>query len=117
VRAELLVERRQQHCSPSSCTRSWVGAFAAALHRGEGGAHVNFLGAEGEARILEAHPCSTFELLAEIKARYDPTNLLRLDQNIPPATEQKTGDSGCISSRIEPGNSREEISSTEEGER
>jgi FAD/FMN-containing dehydrogenase len=68
----------------------WVRAFAAALRQGEGGAYVNFLGDEGEARIREAYPGSTFERLAAIKGRYDPTNLFRLNQNIPPATEGRT---------------------------
>ena len=68
----------------------WVTMFAAALRQGEGGAYVNFLGDEGEARIREAYPGSTFERLAEIKGRYDPTNLFRLNQNIPPATEGRT---------------------------
>ena len=68
----------------------WVRAFAAALRQGEGGAYVNFLGDEGEARIRDAYPGSTFERLAAIKGRYDPTNLFRLNQNIPPATEGRT---------------------------
>ena len=72
---------------------SWLTDFAAALRQGDGGAYVNFLGDEGEARIREAYPGATWERLTEIKGRYDPTNLFRLNQNIPPATEQKkTGD-------------------------
>jgi FAD/FMN-containing dehydrogenase len=42
------------------------------------------LGDEGEGRVREAYPGSTFDRLTEIKARYDPTNLFRLNQNIPP---------------------------------
>jgi FAD/FMN-containing dehydrogenase len=69
----------------------WITDFAAALRQeGEGGAYVGFLGEEGEARIREAYPPSTWERLAEIKGRYDPTNLFRLNQNIPPATEGGT---------------------------
>ena len=68
----------------------WLTAFAAALRQGEGGAYVGFLGEEGEERIREAYPGSTWERLAEIKGRYDPTNLFRLNQNIPPATEGRT---------------------------
>jgi hypothetical protein len=45
---------------------------------------------EGEGRIREAYPGSTYERLAEIKGCYDPTNLFRLNQNIPPATEGRT---------------------------
>ena len=58
-----------------------------ALRQGEGAAYVNFLGDEGEARIHEAYPKATWDRLAAIKRRYDPTNLFRLNQNIPPAME------------------------------
>jgi len=65
----------------------WVRAFAAALSQGDGGAYVGFLGEEGEERIREAYPGSTWERLEEIKGRYDPTNLFRLNQNIRPAAQ------------------------------
>jgi hypothetical protein len=64
----------------------WVAAFAAALRQGDGGAYVNFLGDEGEARVRAAYPGTTWDRLIEIKDRYDPTNLFRLNQNVPPAT-------------------------------
>src|SRR5829696_3244501 len=67
---------------------AWVSHFAAALRQGEGGAYVGFLGEEGEERVREAYPESIWDRLAEIKRRYDPTNLFRLNQNIPPAIEQ-----------------------------
>jgi hypothetical protein len=71
--------------------KPWLSAFASALrHEGEGGAYVGFLGDEGEGRIREAFPGSTWERLAEIKGRYDPTNLFRLNHNIPPAIEGTT---------------------------
>jgi FAD/FMN-containing dehydrogenase len=66
---------------------AWVADFAAALQQSDTGAYVNFLGNEGEARIRAAYPNGTFERLAAIKAKYDPTNLFRLNQNIPPATK------------------------------
>jgi Berberine and berberine like len=34
--------------------------------------------------LAEAYPRSTWERLAAIKGRYDPTNLFRRSQNIPP---------------------------------
>jgi len=69
----------------------WLADFTAALRQeGDGGAYVGFLGDEGEGRIREAYPGSTWERLAAIKGRYDPTNLFRLNQNIPPTTEDKT---------------------------
>jgi FAD/FMN-containing dehydrogenase len=64
----------------------WVAGLAAALRQGDGGAYVNFLGDEGEARVRAAYPGATWERLAAIKGRYDPTNLFRLNHNIPPAT-------------------------------
>jgi len=67
---------------------AWTTAFAAALQRGEVGAYVNFVGHEGEARIHEAYPAPTWDRLVAIKRRYDPTNLFRLNQNIPPAAGQ-----------------------------
>jgi FAD/FMN-containing dehydrogenase len=70
---------------------AWVEDFAAALRRGEAGVYVNFLGDEGEARVREAYPGSTWDRLAAIKARYDPTNLFRLNHNIPPMKEGRGG--------------------------
>jgi FAD/FMN-containing dehydrogenase len=64
---------------------AWVAGLAAALRQGDAGVYVNFLADEGEARIREAYPGSTWDRLAAIKGRYDPTNLFRLNQNIPPA--------------------------------
>lgn len=66
---------------------AWAADFAAALRQGEAGAYVNFLGDEGEARIHEAYPGKTWERLAAIKRRYDPGNLFRLNQNIPPTND------------------------------
>jgi len=65
--------------------QAWVTGFAAALRQGDLGVYVNFVGDEGQARVREAYPGSTWEKLAAVKARYDPTNLFRLNQNIPPA--------------------------------
>ncbi|MBI4786809.1 MAG: FAD-binding oxidoreductase [Chloroflexi bacterium] len=63
----------------------WVSSFAAALRQRDDGVYVNFLGDEGPARIRAAYPGATWDRLAAIKRRYDPTNLFRLNQNIPPA--------------------------------
>jgi hypothetical protein len=64
----------------------WVTDLVAALGQGDDGAYVNFLVDEGEARIRAAYPGSTWDRLTEVKARYDPANLFRLNQNVPPAT-------------------------------
>jgi FAD/FMN-containing dehydrogenase len=64
---------------------AWVARFADALGRDDAGVYVNFLGDEGEARVREAYPGSTWDRLAAIKRQYDPTNVFRLNQNVPPA--------------------------------
>src|SRR5258708_29465554 len=63
---------------------AWVADFAAARRQGDFGAYVNFLGNEGQDRIRDAYPGATWDRLTAIKAKYDPTNLFRLNQNIPP---------------------------------
>jgi FAD/FMN-containing dehydrogenase len=64
---------------------AWVADFAAALHQGDSGAYVNFVGDEGPERVRAAYPGSTWDRLAAIKGRYDPANLFRVNHNIPPA--------------------------------
>jgi FAD/FMN-containing dehydrogenase len=73
-----------EHPEEAAQHEAWVTDFAAALHQGNSGAYVGFLGDEGEGRVRDAYPGSTWERLAAIKRRYDPTNLFRLNQNIPP---------------------------------
>ena len=64
--------------------QAWVDGLVAALHPAPG-AYVNFLGDEGPERVHDAYPSGTWERLAEIKRRYDPDNLFRRNQNVPPA--------------------------------
>jgi FAD/FMN-containing dehydrogenase len=64
--------------------QAWVAHLSTVLgDNGEG--YVNFLGAEGMARVRQAYPGPTWDRLREIKGRYDPNNLFRLNQNITPA--------------------------------
>jgi FAD/FMN-containing dehydrogenase len=65
--------------------QAWIEELMAAIHQSDDGAYVNFVGDEGEARVRAAYPGDTYGRLAEIKRRYDPENLFRLNQNIPPA--------------------------------
>jgi FAD/FMN-containing dehydrogenase len=64
--------------------QAWLNDFVAAIHHGTDGVYVNFLGDEGQARVREAYPGTTWDRLRAIKAQYDPTNLFHLNQNIPP---------------------------------
>jgi FAD/FMN-containing dehydrogenase len=64
---------------------TWVADFADALRQSDHGAYVNFVGDEGDAGVRAAYPDATRHRLADIKRRYDPDNLFRLNQNIRPA--------------------------------
>jgi hypothetical protein len=66
--------------------RSWVTEFAGALQPIDDSAYVGFLSDDGQARIRAAYPGATWDRLTRIKSIYDPTNLFRLNQNIPPAS-------------------------------
>jgi FAD/FMN-containing dehydrogenase len=65
--------------------QAWVDEFSKAVRQKDSGAYVGFLNDEGPERVRAAYPGSTWERLAEVKRRYDPANLFRLNQNIPPA--------------------------------
>ena len=63
----------------------WAKAYWEALHPySAGGAYVNFMMEEGQSRV-EATYGDNYKRLSEIKRKYDPTNLFRVNQNIPPA--------------------------------
>ncbi|MFL5891611.1 MAG: FAD-binding oxidoreductase [Solirubrobacterales bacterium] len=65
---------------------AWVGGLADALGRGdEGGGYVGFMGEEDVTTIRAAYPGATWDRLRELKRRYDPDNVFRLNHNIPPA--------------------------------
>jgi FAD/FMN-containing dehydrogenase len=65
--------------------REWVRDFWAALEpHHASGVYVNFLMNEGEDRVREAYGTEKYDRLKALKRRYDPDNLFRLNQNIPP---------------------------------
>jgi hypothetical protein len=69
---------------------SWIRQAAEGLQDSNTGVYVNFLGDEGEARVRQAYPGQTWDRLVEIKTKYDPTNLFRLNQNIPPQMDKSS---------------------------
>ena len=52
-----------------------------------GGAYLNFIGEEGAGRVEAAFGSEKFARLSELKRTWDPTNLFRHNQNIPPAPD------------------------------
>ena len=63
----------------------WVTGLAADLQQNDQGAYVGFLAEDGEERIRAAYPGTTWDRLRAVKATYDPDNVFRMNQNIPPA--------------------------------
>ena len=64
--------------------REWTEAAWQKLKSEKVGAYSNFLSDEGEDRIRDAYPDSTYNRLAELKRIYDPENFFQLNQNIRP---------------------------------
>ena len=62
----------------------WAKAYWEALHpHSVGGAYINFMMEEGEERIRATYR-DNHDRLVEVKNKYDPTNLFRVNQNIKP---------------------------------
>jgi FAD/FMN-containing dehydrogenase len=71
---------------PADPHARWADQFLAAMQPyATGGVYVNFLGDEGRARIEAAYEPASMARLAQLKARYDPDNFFRSNQNILPA--------------------------------
>jgi FAD/FMN-containing dehydrogenase len=66
---------------------AWVRATAGAIEPSSlGGGYANYMQAdEPIERVRAAFGSDAFQRLQELKGRYDPTNVLRRNQNIPPA--------------------------------
>ncbi|HTT34943.1 MAG TPA: FAD-binding oxidoreductase [Thermoplasmata archaeon] len=64
--------------------RDWTVGYWEALHpHSMGGAYVNFMMDEGQERVRATYG-ENYRRLAEVKRRYDPDNLLHVNQNIRP---------------------------------
>ncbi len=70
--------------APMPQYREWVRAYWSALHpHSAGGAYVNFLMDEGDARVATSYR-GNYTRLAAVKKKYDPDNVFRVNQNIQP---------------------------------
>jgi FAD/FMN-containing dehydrogenase len=64
--------------------RDWaVGYFDAVHPHSSGGAYINFMMEEGQERVKASYR-GNYDRLSEIKAKYDPDNLFKVNQNIQP---------------------------------
>jgi hypothetical protein len=64
---------------------AWVNELVERLDQGDPAAYVNFLEDGSPERVRSAYPEPTLRRLAEVKRRYDPENVFRLNANVPPA--------------------------------
>ena len=63
---------------------NWAKEYWSALHpHSAGGAYINFMMDEGQDRVKDSYR-DNYDRLATVKAKYDPTNLFRVNQNIQP---------------------------------
>jgi FAD/FMN-containing dehydrogenase len=65
--------------------REWARGLWSALEPHQtSSVYVNFLMQEGEERVRDAYGVEKYDRLKALKSKYDPENLFRLNQNIPP---------------------------------
>ncbi|HEY0740965.1 MAG TPA: FAD-binding oxidoreductase [Chryseosolibacter sp.] len=63
----------------------WAKEYWEAMHpHSAGGAYINFMMEEGQERVKASYG-DNYEKLAKIKAKYDPQNFFRVNQNVVPA--------------------------------
>ncbi|MEO5318669.1 FAD-binding oxidoreductase [Arthrobacter sp. CC3] len=68
--------------------RSWVKDFRHDIApHATGGVWLNFIGDEGQARVRAAFGDENFTRMSRVKREFDPDNVFRGNQNIPPAPE------------------------------
>jgi FAD/FMN-containing dehydrogenase len=84
----VLVTASWMDSAQDAANRDWVrGAWEMLRPSSTGGVYLNYMqneAEEGDVRVREAYGVN-YARLAELKARYDPENLFRMNQNIRPA--------------------------------
>jgi hypothetical protein len=86
-RSRIMVNVAALYGAPEEASRHepWVLETVDALRQTDRGVYVNFLVDEGPDQVRAAYPGKTWDRLRDLKRRYDPENLFRVNQNIPPA--------------------------------
>ncbi|MBU0946721.1 MAG: FAD-binding oxidoreductase [Proteobacteria bacterium] len=81
----LNIHTRWQESSDDERCLAWARAFHQSTESFAQGVYVNFLSDEGEDRVKEAYTKEVWERLVEVKNKYDPNNLFRMNQNVKPS--------------------------------
>ena len=82
--ANVAITLHAAHGDDRTVADAWINRYFGALAPKANGVYSNFLDDEGEARVRDAYPVATYQRLADVKRRYDPSNLFRRNQNIRP---------------------------------
>jgi FAD/FMN-containing dehydrogenase len=83
---------------------TWGRNYWKAVHPfNQGGAYINFMMDDEAQGRVQASYGDNYERLTRVKARYDPTNLFRVNQNIPPAAAPSSDRPRTAQSDARPG--------------
>lgn len=89
------VHGRWRDASGDGIVRSWArNVFDATSSFATGGGYVNFMTGDEAARVASAYG-ENYERLREVKRRYDPDNLFRMNHNVEPAGGRPIGGPGA----------------------
>jgi FAD/FMN-containing dehydrogenase len=80
----LNIHTRWQNASDDDRCIGWAKDFHSATSKFARGVYVNFLSQEGEDRVKDAYTPEVWNRLIDVKNKYDPHNLFRMNQNIKP---------------------------------
>ena len=81
----LNIHTRWRNASDDYKCLAWVREFHKLTEEFSQGVYVNFLSDEGEARVKDAYTKEVLERLVQVKNKYDPNNIFRMNQNIKPS--------------------------------
>ena len=82
------IHTRWQDPSKDAFCRGWARDLFEALSPYSAGVYVNFMPADDAGRLVDAYGANLARLAA-VKARHDPENRFRLNQNITPETSER----------------------------
>jgi hypothetical protein len=85
----LVIQARWERNEESAIQIAWAKELEDRLAPyATGGAHANFLAEDESHRVSAAHGPQNYHRLQELKSRYDPENVFRVNPNVPPAQRQ-----------------------------
>jgi hypothetical protein len=83
---------------------TWGRNYWRAVHPfNPGGAYINFMMDDEAIGRVQASYGDNYERLTQVKAKYDPSNLFRVNQNIPPATPRVSQPQAVKQTDVQPG--------------